>query len=168
VLSEKNDVPAHCRIILWSNIRESGKNLFLFLSISHRLSVPCPYPSTWVSAADIFFCLIFLPLSPLKISCAGSFSCGACLAYLPSDILLPPGGVEIFFRSPLIFAEISTALRLASTIPSKGSCTLNLEDEDVLYSLQQRPLNGSLNLENAVGSSICRVSLNGSLSILIL
>jgi hypothetical protein len=41
------------------------------------------------------------------------------------------------------------------------SCTLNSEDEDVFYSLQQRPLN----LENAVGSSICRVSLNDSLSI---
>jgi hypothetical protein len=53
----------------------------------------------------------------------------------------------------------------APTRSSKGSCTLNLEDEDVLYSLQQRPLNGPLNLENAVGSSICRVSLNGSLSI---
>jgi hypothetical protein len=56
-------------------------------------------------------------------------------------------------------------VRLAPTRPSKGSCTLNLEDEDVLYSLQQRPLNGPLNLENAAGSSICRVSLNGSLSI---
>jgi hypothetical protein len=54
---------------------------------------------------------------------------------------------------------------LAPTRPSKGSCTLNLEDEDVLYSLQQRPLNSPLNLENAAGSSICRVSLNGSLSI---
>jgi hypothetical protein len=58
-----------------------------------------------------------------------------------------------------------TYVRLASTRPSKGSCTLNLEDEDVLYSLQQRPLNGPLNLENVAGSSICRVSLNGSLSI---
>jgi hypothetical protein len=48
---------------------------------------------------------------------------------------------------------------------SKRSCTLNLEDEDVLYSLQQRPLNGPLNLENVVGFSIGRVSLNGSLSI---
>jgi hypothetical protein len=54
---------------------------------------------------------------------------------------------------------------LAPTRSSKGFCTLNLEDEDVLYSLQQRPLNGPLNLENAAGSSICRVSLNGSLSI---
>jgi hypothetical protein len=54
---------------------------------------------------------------------------------------------------------------LAPTRPFKGSCTLNLEDENVLYSLQQHPLNGPLNLENAVGSSICRVSLNGSLSI---
>jgi hypothetical protein len=56
-------------------------------------------------------------------------------------------------------------VRLAPTRLSKGSCTLNLENEDVLYSLQQRPLNGPLNLENAAGSSICRVSLNGSLSI---
>jgi hypothetical protein len=56
-------------------------------------------------------------------------------------------------------------VRLAPTRPSKGSYTLNLEDDDVLYSLQQRPLNGPLNLENVVGSSICRVSLNGSLSI---
>jgi hypothetical protein len=59
----------------------------------------------------------------------------------------------------------ANSLRLAPTRPSKGSCTLNLEDEDVLYSLQQRPLNGPLNLENVAGSSICRVSLNGSLSI---
>jgi hypothetical protein len=56
-------------------------------------------------------------------------------------------------------------LRLAPTKSSKGSCTLNLEDEDVLYSIQQRPLNGPLNLEDAAGSSIYRVSLNGSLSI---
>jgi hypothetical protein len=61
--------------------------------------------------------------------------------------------------------HLGERLRLAPTRPSKGSCTLNLEDEDVLYSLQQRPLNGPLNLENAAGSSICRVSLNGSLSI---
>ena len=58
-----------------------------------------------------------------------------------------------------------TELRLAPTRSSKGSCTLNLEDEVVLYSLQQRPLNSPLNLENAVGSSIYRVSLNDSLSI---
>jgi hypothetical protein len=56
-------------------------------------------------------------------------------------------------------------LRLAPRRPSKGFCTLNLEDEDVLYSLQQRPLNGPLNLENVAGSSIRTVSLNGSLSI---
>jgi hypothetical protein len=56
-------------------------------------------------------------------------------------------------------------IRLAPTRSSKGSCTLNLEDEDVLYSLQQRSLNGPLNLEDAAGSSIYRVSLNGSLSI---
>jgi hypothetical protein len=56
-------------------------------------------------------------------------------------------------------------IRLAPTKSSKGSCILNLEDEDVIYSLQQRPLNGPLNLENDAGSSICRVSLNGSLYI---
>jgi hypothetical protein len=50
-------------------------------------------------------------------------------------------------------------LRQAPTRPSKGSCTLNLEDG------QQRLLNGPLNLENAAGFSICRVSLNSSLSI---
>jgi hypothetical protein len=48
---------------------------------------------------------------------------------------------------------------------SKELCTLNLEDEIVLCSLQQRPLNGSLNLDDAAESSIYRVSLNGSLSI---
>jgi hypothetical protein len=61
--------------------------------------------------------------------------------------------------------RFARVFRLAPIRPSKGSCTLNLENEDVLYSLQQRPLNGPLNLENAAGSSICRVSLNGSLSI---
>jgi hypothetical protein len=66
----------------------------------------------------------------------------------------------------IFFTEVNYGeVRLAPTRPSKGFCTLNLEDENVLYSLQQRPLNGSLNLENAAGSSICRVSLNGSLSI---
>jgi hypothetical protein len=38
----------------------------------------------------------------------------------------------------------------------------------VLYALQQRPLNGPLNLEDAAGFSIYRVSLNGPLSIWIL
>jgi hypothetical protein len=38
-----------------------------------------------------------------------------------------------------------------------------LEDEDVLYSLQQRSLNGPLNLEDAAGFSIYRVFLNGFL-----
>jgi hypothetical protein len=44
-------------------------------------------------------------------------------------------------------------------------CTLNIEDQMVLYALQQCPLNGTLNLEGAVGFSIYRVSLNGHLSI---
>jgi hypothetical protein len=45
-------------------------------------------------------------------------------------------------------------LRLAPTRAPKASCTLNIEDETVLYALQQRPLNGPLNLEDAVGFSI--------------
>ena len=55
--------------------------------------------------------------------------------------------------------------RLASTSPPKGFSTLNIEDQTVLYALQQRPLNGPLNLEDAAGFSIYRVSLNGPLSI---
>jgi hypothetical protein len=76
-----------------------------------------------------------------------------------------PKAVDSLFGRPIPILLTLSSLRLAPTRPSKGFCTLNLEDGDVLYSLQQRPLNGSLNLENAAGSSICRVSLNGSLSI---
>jgi hypothetical protein len=56
-------------------------------------------------------------------------------------------------------------LRLAPARHPKGFCTLNIEDQMVLYALQQRPLNGPLNLEDAAGFSIYRVSLNGPLSI---
>jgi hypothetical protein len=35
----------------------------------------------------------------------------------------------------------------------------------VIYVLQQRPLNSSLNLEDAAGFSLYKVSLNGPLSI---
>jgi hypothetical protein len=56
-------------------------------------------------------------------------------------------------------------VRLAPARDSKGFCTLNIEDQMVLYTLQQRPLNGLLNLEDAAGFSIYRVSLNGTLSI---
>jgi hypothetical protein len=52
-------------------------------------------------------------------------------------------------------------VRLAPAIVSKASSTLNIED----HALQQRPLNDSLNLEDAAGFSIYRVSLNGSLFI---
>jgi hypothetical protein len=45
------------------------------------------------------------------------------------------------------------------------SCTLNLDDEVVLYSLQYRSLNNPLNLEDVAGSFIYIVSLNVSLSI---
>jgi hypothetical protein len=57
--------------------------------------------------------------------------------------------------------ETSQFLRLAPARHPKGFCTLNIEDQMVLYALQQRPLN----LENAAGFSIYRVSLNGPLSI---
>jgi hypothetical protein len=56
-------------------------------------------------------------------------------------------------------------LRLAPAIHPKGFCTLNIEDQMVLYALQQRPLNDPLNLEDAAGFSTYRVSLNGPLSI---
>jgi hypothetical protein len=56
-------------------------------------------------------------------------------------------------------------LRLAPTRDPKGFCTLNIEDRMVLYALQQRPLNGPLNLEDAAGFSIYRVSLNDPLFI---
>jgi hypothetical protein len=42
---------------------------------------------------------------------------------------------------------------------------LNLENEIVIYSLQQRSPNITLNLDDAVEFSIYRVSLNDSLSI---
>jgi hypothetical protein len=54
------------------------------------------------------------------------------------------------------------------TLDPKGFCTLNIEDQMVLYALQQRPLNGPLNLEDTAEFSIYRVSLNGPLSIWIL
>jgi hypothetical protein len=54
---------------------------------------------------------------------------------------------------------------LAPTNYSKSSSTLNIEDQTVLYILQQRHLNGPLNLENVVRFSIYRVSLNDPLSI---
>jgi hypothetical protein len=56
-------------------------------------------------------------------------------------------------------------IRLAPTRPPKGFSTLNIEDQTILYALQQRSLNGPLNLEDAAGFSIYRVSLNGPLSI---
>jgi hypothetical protein len=55
--------------------------------------------------------------------------------------------------------------KLAPTKCSKSSCTINIEDQTVLYALQQRHLNVSLNLEDAVGFSVYRVSLNDHLSI---
>jgi hypothetical protein len=61
--------------------------------------------------------------------------------------------------------EADSMLRLAPTRDPKGFCTLNIEDRMVLYALQQRPLNGSLNLEDAAGFSIYRVPLNDLLFI---
>jgi hypothetical protein len=50
-------------------------------------------------------------------------------------------------------------IRLALTRTSKYYCILNLENEVVLYSLQQRFLNSTLNSEDAAKSSIYRVSV---------
>jgi hypothetical protein len=61
--------------------------------------------------------------------------------------------------------DVAGDSRLAPARHPKGFCILNIEDQMVLYVLQQRPLNGSLNLEDVVGFSIYRVSLNGPLSI---
>lgn len=47
----------------------------------------------------------------------------------------------------------------------KGFSILNIEGWMVLYYLQQRPLNSSLNLEDAVGYFTYRVSLNVPLSV---
>jgi hypothetical protein len=56
-------------------------------------------------------------------------------------------------------------VRLAPARDPKEFCTLNIEDQMVLYALQQRPLNGPLNLEDDAGFSMYRVSLNGPLFI---
>jgi hypothetical protein len=61
--------------------------------------------------------------------------------------------------------SMGVLVRLAPTKSSKGFSTLNIEDQSILYALQQRPLNGPLNLEDAAGFSIYRVSLNDHLSI---
>jgi hypothetical protein len=60
---------------------------------------------------------------------------------------------------------LSRTLRLALAKVSKASFALNIDDQTVLYALQQRPLNDHLNLEDTAGFSIYRVSLNGPLSI---
>jgi hypothetical protein len=64
-----------------------------------------------------------------------------------------------------LIAPRTSVFRLAPTRPPKGFSTLNIEDQTVLYALQQRPLNGSLNLEKAAGFFIYRVSLNDPLFI---
>jgi hypothetical protein len=43
--------------------------------------------------------------------------------------------------------DVAGDSRLAPARHPKGFCILNIEDQKVLYVLQQRPLNGSLNLE---------------------
>jgi hypothetical protein len=45
-------------------------------------------------------------------------------------------------------------IRLAPARNSKGFCTLNIEDQIVLYALQQRPLNDPLNLEDVARFSL--------------
>ena len=51
----------------------------------------------------------------------------------------------------------SQHIRLTPTRTSKGSYTLNLEDEVILYSLRQRPLNGLLNLQDKLKMSLIQV-----------
>jgi hypothetical protein len=78
------------------------------------------------------------------------------------DLKLPFGEMALHHHSVPVY---SLLIRLAPARDPKGFCTLNIEDQMILYALQQRPLNGPLNLEDAVGFSIYRVSLNGPLSI---
>jgi hypothetical protein len=60
----------------------------------------------------------------------------------------------------------STVLSLARARASKGpSSVVNIEDQTVFYVLQQRALNGPLNLEDTARFSIYRVSLDGRLFI---
>jgi hypothetical protein len=68
-------------------------------------------------------------------------------------------------RNFFIVPSESQVLRLAPAKVSKRSFTLNIEYQTILYALQQRSLNGSLNLENDVVFSLYIVSLNCSLSI---
>jgi hypothetical protein len=56
-------------------------------------------------------------------------------------------------------------ISLALVKNSKGFCTINIEDQMIIYAFQQRLLNGPLNLEDVAGFSIYRVSLNDPLSI---
>jgi hypothetical protein len=56
-------------------------------------------------------------------------------------------------------------LALARAFKRFSFSILNIEDQTVIYALQQRPLNGTLDLEDVVGFSLYRVSLNDSLSI---
>jgi hypothetical protein len=64
---------------------------------------------------------------------------------------------SVFSLFTMVLCQV---FRLAPARALKGSSTLNIEDQTVLYTLQQRPLN-----EDAAGFSIYRVSLNGPLSI---
>jgi hypothetical protein len=63
------------------------------------------------------------------------------------------------------FLYICICHTLKCTKAPKGSSILNIEDQTAIYALQQRPTNGSLNLEDAARFYIERVSLNKPLSI---
>jgi hypothetical protein len=61
-----------------------------------------------------------------------------------------PSGLRVGLSAPQFGAQH----RLTPTRTYKGPCTLNLEYQIVLYSIQRHTLNDPLNLENVVGSSI--------------
>jgi hypothetical protein len=75
-----------------------------------------------------------------------------------------PNGFVLLKESPNEFLRGPQPIFRPARV-SKGSSTLNIEDQTVIYALQQRHLNGPLNLEDAAGFSIYRVSLNNTLSI---
>jgi hypothetical protein len=53
-----------------------------------------------------------------------------------------------------------SSIRLAPASASKCSSTLNIENQTVIYALQQRPLNTPLYLEDVIEFSIYVVSLS--------
>jgi hypothetical protein len=59
------------------------------------------------------------------------------------DLKLPFGEMALHHHSVPVY---SLLIRLAPARDPKGFCTLNIEDQMILYALQQRPLNGPLSI----------------------